>query len=144
VSESPITEGHQISPTSTNPDVTVGKDGKVKEYIFRACFIDPFQGTVGAKFALDTLKAKNAFIMLDQANDYVKGLAEFFEKASRPAAGKCRKRNVHGKGHGFQRHPGQGGGRQAGCGLPARLLQRGQPGHQAGERKGHSGRVHGW
>jgi branched-chain amino acid transport system substrate-binding protein len=71
----------QISPTSTNPDVTVGKDGKVKEYIFRACFIDPFQGTVGAKFALDTLKAKNAFIMLDQANDYVKGLAEYFEKA---------------------------------------------------------------
>jgi len=71
----------QISPTSTNPDVTVGKDGKVKDYIFRACFIDPFQGTVGAKFALDTLKAKTAFIMTDQSNDYVKGLAEFFEKA---------------------------------------------------------------
>ena len=71
----------QMSPTSTNPDVTVGKDGKVKEYIFRACFIDPFQGTVGAKFALETLKAKNAFILLDQANDYVKGLAEYFEKA---------------------------------------------------------------
>jgi len=71
----------QISPTSTNPDVTVGKDGKVKPFIFRACFIDPFQGQVGAKFALDTLKAKTAFIMLDQANDYVKGLAEFFEKS---------------------------------------------------------------
>lgn len=71
----------QVSPTSTNPDVTVGKDGKVKDYIFRACFIDPFQGTVAAKFALDTLKAKTAFILLDQANDYVKGLAEFFEKA---------------------------------------------------------------
>jgi len=71
----------QISPTSTNPDVTVGKDGKAKQYIFRACFIDPFQGQVGAKFALDTLKAKTAFIMLDQANDYVKGLAEFFEKS---------------------------------------------------------------
>jgi len=78
----------QISPTSTNPDVTVGKDGKVKEYIFRACFIDPFQGTVGAKFALDTLKAKNAFILLDQANDYVKGLAEFFEKAFTAGGGK--------------------------------------------------------
>jgi len=71
----------QISPTSTNPDVTVGKDGKVKPHIFRACFIDPFQGTVGAKFALNDLKAKKAFVMLDQANDYVKGLAEFFEKA---------------------------------------------------------------
>ncbi|MGD0266422.1 MAG: ABC transporter substrate-binding protein [Candidatus Methylomirabilota bacterium] len=78
----------QISPTSTNPDVTVGKDGKVKDYIFRACFIDPFQGTVGAKFALGTLKAKTAFIMLDQANDYVKGLAEFFEKAFTAEGGK--------------------------------------------------------
>src|SRR5574340_448164 len=71
----------QISPTSTNPDVTVGKDGKVKQFIYRACFIDPFQGQVGAKFALETLKAKNAFIMLDQSNDYVKALAEYFEKA---------------------------------------------------------------
>ena len=78
----------QISPTSTNPDVTVGKDGKVKDFIFRACFIDPFQGTVGAKFALENLKAKNAFIMLDQANDYVKGLAEFFEKAFTAGGGK--------------------------------------------------------
>jgi branched-chain amino acid transport system substrate-binding protein len=71
----------QISPTSTNPDVTVAKDGKTKDYIFRACFIDPFQGLVGAKFALNNLKAKTAFIMLDQANDYVKGLAENFEKS---------------------------------------------------------------
>lgn len=71
----------QISPTSTNPDVTVNADGSVKPFIFRACFIDPFQGLVGAKFAMDNLKAKTAFIMLDQANDYVKGLAEFFEKA---------------------------------------------------------------
>jgi branched-chain amino acid transport system substrate-binding protein len=78
----------QISPTSTNPDVTVGRDGKAKDYIFRACFIDPFQGTVGAKFALGTLKAKTAFIMLDQANDYVKGLAEFFEKAFTAEGGK--------------------------------------------------------
>ncbi len=71
----------QISGTSTNPDVTVDKAGATKAYVFRACFIDPFQGTVGAKFALETLGAKTAFIMLDQANDYVKGLAEFFEKA---------------------------------------------------------------
>jgi branched-chain amino acid transport system substrate-binding protein len=78
----------QISSTSTNPDVTVGKDGKVKDYVFRACFIDPFQGTVGAKFALDTLKAKTAFILLDQANDYVKGLAEYFEKAFVAGGGK--------------------------------------------------------
>lgn len=69
----------QISPTSTNPSVTVNADGTTKNYIFRACFIDPFQGKVGAKFALDTLKAKKAFVMVDQANDYVKGLAEFFQ-----------------------------------------------------------------
>jgi branched-chain amino acid transport system substrate-binding protein len=76
----------QISPTSTNPDVTITQDGKTKDYIFRACFIDPFQGKVGAKFAIDELKAKTAFVMLDQANDYVKGLAEVFMKEF-PAAG---------------------------------------------------------
>ena len=77
----------QISPTSTNPAVTVDASGKTKPYIFRACFIDPFQGTVGAKFAIENLKAKKAFIMLDQANDYVKGLAEFFEQSFVSRAG---------------------------------------------------------
>jgi branched-chain amino acid transport system substrate-binding protein len=71
----------QISPTSTNSKVTVNEDGSVKPFTFRACFIDPFQGTVGAKFALDNLSAKTAFIMLDQGNDYVRGLAEAFEAA---------------------------------------------------------------
>jgi branched-chain amino acid transport system substrate-binding protein len=70
----------QISPTSTNPSVTVGADGKVKPYIFRACFSDLFQGKIGANFALQNLKAKTAFLMLDQANDYVRGLSEVFEK----------------------------------------------------------------
>jgi branched-chain amino acid transport system substrate-binding protein len=70
----------QISPTSTNTLVTVNADGSTKPYIFRACFIDPFQGLVGANFAIGK-GAKTAFIMLDQANDYVKGLAEAFEKS---------------------------------------------------------------
>jgi branched-chain amino acid transport system substrate-binding protein len=70
----------QISPTSTNPSVTIKQDGSTKPYIFRACFIDPFQGTVMAKFALEQ-GHKTAFIMYDQGNDYVRGLAEFFEKA---------------------------------------------------------------
>ncbi|MEW6650664.1 MAG: ABC transporter substrate-binding protein [Chloroflexota bacterium] len=70
----------QISPTSTNAQVTVDADGNVKPYIFRACFIDPFQGYVGAKFAIEELGAKTAFVMLDQANDYVKGLATEFSK----------------------------------------------------------------
>lgn len=76
-----------ISPTSTNPKVTVDK-GKRKDYIFRSCFIDPFQGTVGAKFALDNLKAKTAAILYDQGNDYTVGLAEFFKKDFEAGGGK--------------------------------------------------------
>ena len=77
----------QISPTSTNTAVTVNADGSTKAYIFRACFIDPFQGLVGANFAAGK-GMKTAFIMLDQANDYVKGLAEAFEKAFTAKGGK--------------------------------------------------------
>ena len=69
----------QISPTSTNPQVTLTTDQKAtKQYVFRACFIDPFQGTVMANFALGK-GFKTAFIMYDQSNDYVRGLAQFFE-----------------------------------------------------------------
>ncbi len=75
-----------ISPTSTNPTVTLNADGTTKKYVFRACFIDPFQGTVMAKFALSK-GIKTAFIMYDQGNDYVRGLAEFFEKAFVEAGG---------------------------------------------------------
>jgi branched-chain amino acid transport system substrate-binding protein len=70
----------QISPTSTNPGVTLKTDGTTKPTVFRACFIDPFQGLVMAKFA--TGKGyKTAFILFDQGNDYVRGLAEAFEKS---------------------------------------------------------------
>jgi len=78
----------QISGTSTNPKVTTYDDGSVKPYSFRACFIDPFQGTVMGKFALDTLKAKTAAVLLDQGNDYVRGLAEFFIAAFEAGGGK--------------------------------------------------------
>lgn len=78
----------QISPTSTNEQVTVDANGNVKPYIFRACFIDPFQGFVGAKFAIEQLGAKTAFVMLDQANDYVKGLATEFAKNFEMMGGK--------------------------------------------------------
>jgi branched-chain amino acid transport system substrate-binding protein len=76
----------QISPTSTNANVTINQDGSTKQFVFRACFIDPFQGTVMAKFAIEQ-GYKTAFIMLDQGNDYVRGLAEFFEKAYTEAGG---------------------------------------------------------
>src|SRR5271157_146030 len=71
----------QISSASTATGVTVNTDGTTKPYVFRACFIDPFQGKVAAKFALTTLKAKTAFIMADPTNDYVKGLADAFQAA---------------------------------------------------------------
>jgi branched-chain amino acid transport system substrate-binding protein len=68
----------QISPTSTNSSVTVDANGAVKPYTFRACYTDPFQGQVGATFAANTLKAKTAFVMEDQSNDYTIGLGEAF------------------------------------------------------------------
>lgn len=67
-----------ITPTSTNPKVTIRDDGSRKDFIFRACFIDPFQGKVAAKFALENLKAKTTAVLYDVGNDYVKGLAEFY------------------------------------------------------------------
>ncbi len=77
----------QISPTSTNPAVTVDSRGNTKSLIFRACFIDPFQGTAAAKFALENLNAKTAAVFLDQGNDYVRGLAEFFIAAFEAGGG---------------------------------------------------------
>ncbi len=64
-----------ISPSSTNPQVTEKGD-----YISRVCFIDPFQGSVMAKFAANTLKAKTAAIFGDVNSDYSKGLTTFFEQ----------------------------------------------------------------
>ncbi len=67
-----------ISPSSTNPKVT-----QVGDMIFRVCFIDPFQGSVCAKFAREHegLKAAKAAILTDQASPYSVGLQEEFEKA---------------------------------------------------------------
>ncbi|MBN1874448.1 MAG: ABC transporter substrate-binding protein [Anaerolineae bacterium] len=79
ISEIVVAKGvYQISPTSTNPSVTVDEGGNTKSSVFRACFIDPFQGKVAAKFAIDNLGAKTAAVFLDQGNDYVRGLAEVF------------------------------------------------------------------
>lgn len=70
-----------IGPSCTNPRVTVDEKGKVRPYMFRATFIDPFQGQVMAKFGQDTLHAKTAAIYTDNSSDYSKGLAQFFEKS---------------------------------------------------------------
>ncbi|MFW6135233.1 MAG: ABC transporter substrate-binding protein [Chloroflexota bacterium] len=69
----------QISPTSTNPQVTINEDGSNKEYVFRACFLDPFQGEVNASFAINDLGAETAAVLYDVGNDYVKGLAEYYQ-----------------------------------------------------------------
>jgi branched-chain amino acid transport system substrate-binding protein len=70
-----------ISPWSTNPKTTLdANSGAPKKYVFRACFIDPFQGRVVAKFALDNLQAKKAAVLYDVASDYNKGIAEFFKQ----------------------------------------------------------------
>ncbi|MCD6286639.1 MAG: ABC transporter substrate-binding protein [Anaerolineae bacterium] len=78
----------QITPTSTNPTVTLNEDGSTKATVFRACFIDPFQGAVAAKFAIGNLGAKTAAVLLDQGNDYVRGLAEVFISEFEAAGGK--------------------------------------------------------
>ena len=64
-----------ISPSSTNPKVTESGD-----FIFRVCFIDPFQGTVMANFASKTLNMKKVAVFTDVKSDYAKGLAKFFKE----------------------------------------------------------------
>jgi branched-chain amino acid transport system substrate-binding protein len=66
-----------ITPSSTNPRVTKDQ-GKVRPFVFRVCFIDPFQGTVMAKFSRDALKIAKVAILRDVGNDYSMGLADFF------------------------------------------------------------------
>jgi branched-chain amino acid transport system substrate-binding protein len=71
-----------ISPASTNPKVT-----ETGDFIFRVCFIDPFQGTVMANFATNTLKAKKVAVFTDVKSDYSKGLAKFFKEGFTKSGG---------------------------------------------------------
>jgi branched-chain amino acid transport system substrate-binding protein len=64
-----------ISPSSTNPRVT-----QIGNYIFRVCFIDPFQGTVMAKFAKDTLRVRKVAIITSVSSAYSVGLAKYFRE----------------------------------------------------------------
>jgi branched-chain amino acid transport system substrate-binding protein len=66
-----------ISPSSTNPKVTKVGD-RVRPFVFRVCFIDPFQGTVMAKFAREHLKLARVAVLRDVGNDYSVGLADYF------------------------------------------------------------------
>lgn len=65
-----------ISPSSTNPEVT-----RKGDYIFRVCFIDPYQGDAIAAFVRDNLKLSRVAVLRDVKNDYSVGLAQFFTEA---------------------------------------------------------------
>jgi branched-chain amino acid transport system substrate-binding protein len=74
----PICQQFQIpmvSPASTNPEVT-----RKGDYIFRVCYIDPFQGEILAKFMYNSLGLRKAAILKDVKNDYSMGLAQFFHE----------------------------------------------------------------
>jgi branched-chain amino acid transport system substrate-binding protein len=75
-----------LSPAATNDAVTLGK-----KYIFRACFIDSFQGVVMANFASKNLNAKTAIILEDSDSDYSKGLSDNFIRTFEKAGGKIMK-----------------------------------------------------
>ncbi|MBF0451538.1 MAG: ABC transporter substrate-binding protein [Candidatus Magnetomorum sp.] len=77
-------ETPMISPWSTNPQTT-----QDRPYVFRGCFLDPFQGPVAANFVTKEFGAKRAAVLYDIASDYPKGLAEFFKSAFE---------KIHGKG----------------------------------------------
>jgi hypothetical protein len=64
------------------------RSGKVRPFAFRPCFIDPFQGTVAARFAVTDLKAKTGAILYDVGSDYGQWLAKYFEEAFVAKGGK--------------------------------------------------------
>jgi branched-chain amino acid transport system substrate-binding protein len=82
-----------ISNASTNPKVT-----EVGNYIFRVCFIDPFQGFVMAKFAKDNLRFNKVAVLRDLASDYSQGLADVFERKFTEMGGKIVARETYSKG----------------------------------------------
>jgi branched-chain amino acid transport system substrate-binding protein len=71
-----------VSPSSTNPSVT-----QVGDYVFRVCFLDPFQGFVMAKFAREKLKLSKVAVLKDVRNDYSLGLSDAFVKAFKEMGG---------------------------------------------------------
>ena len=76
-----------VAPVATNKRVT-----RANPYMNRACFIDPFQGKVAAKFAIDNLNAKTAVVIVDKAQAYSAGLAKNFIKDYTKMGGKVLKR----------------------------------------------------
>ena len=69
-----------ISASATADDVTVDSNGNVREYVFKTCFSDSFQGVTMANFAYSNLGLKKAAILMDNTSDYSKGLTKSFEE----------------------------------------------------------------
>ena len=92
IASAPIFERARIPmivTTATNPYVTIDqKTETLREYAFRPCFIDPYQGTVAARFAADDLKATTAAILYDVGDDYGQWLSRYFEEAFAEKGGK--------------------------------------------------------
>ena len=82
-----------ISPSSTNPKVT-----EVGDYIFRVCFIDPFQGYVMARYAHDELKFKDVAILTDKKSAYSEGLTDVFKRKFAEMGGKIAVVESYAKG----------------------------------------------
>lgn len=82
-----------ITPSSTNPKVT-----EIGDYIFRACYIDPFQGQMIAKSAKETLGFTRAAVLRDTKNDYSVGLANFFSEAFQALGGTIVADEAYGEG----------------------------------------------
>jgi len=76
-----------ISASATADDVTVDSNGKVREYVFKTCFSDSFQGVIMAQFAAGDLAKKNAALLIDSTSDYSKGLAKNFKDKFTKAGG---------------------------------------------------------
>lgn len=69
-----------ISGSATADDVTIDSNGNVRDYIFKTCFSDSFQGVMMAEFALGDLNGKKAAILADSTSDYAQGLAKAFKE----------------------------------------------------------------
>jgi branched-chain amino acid transport system substrate-binding protein len=84
IAVAPVVEASKIpviSTFATNPRVTVPEPGKLMQYTFRACFIDPYAGDVLAQFAFNTLKAKKAALLYEISSDYSVGMRDFFKQS---------------------------------------------------------------
>ncbi len=78
-----------ITPWSTNPKATINsKTGQPKQYVFRACFTDPFEGRVLANFARKDLKYKTAAILYDVSSEAPTSQADIFKKYFEKLSGK--------------------------------------------------------